>query len=78
MRRNRNVMTGISHELIAIALTLAAGMIGYAIRMERLLTKLVTEMEQSNAQHIKAENCLNILDSRIDDHETRIQIIEAQ
>ncbi len=70
-------MSGISPEIAAISLTLAGAMIGYAVRMERLLTKLVTQMEQSNVQHTKAEKSLSILDSRLDDHETRIQIMES-
>jgi uncharacterized membrane protein YqgA involved in biofilm formation len=70
-------MSGISQEVVAIGLTLAAGMIGYAIRMERLLTKLVTEMEQSNKQHMKTEHCIGVLDTRLDDHETRIKVIES-
>ncbi len=68
----------VSPEMFGIALAMLGGMVGYAIRMERLLTKLVTEMEQSNKQHAKTETFISVLDGRLDDHDARIRMIESK
>jgi uncharacterized membrane protein YqgA involved in biofilm formation len=77
--QGRNEMTyAVSPEMFGIALAMLGGMVGYAIRMERLLTKLVTEMEQSNKQHAKTETFISVLDGRLDDHDARIRMIESK
>ena len=68
---------GISGEMWAIIISLAGALIGYAIRMERLMTKLVFQNQQSNEQHARSEKDIKLLDSRVDDHETRITVIES-
>lgn len=62
----------------AAILLMVGSMTAWLIRMERLTTKLVQQGEYSQLRHEKAEYDIDVLDKRVDNHDTDISILKSK